>query len=221
MEFPTVTKIRRGAILRTIAHSAWIVDNRSFLYEVSWDGTNYNRQDTQGARGTVTFNEELIVGLFFDEHSKSNPFVKLDEYDFHKFMSNMPDAPRQIAYKETSQYLLDNLNGVVMPIVTAAFWSEGSTVIGNALFKLLLEDGLRLIYLECLPDEEAIVSLQEEYGLSDVQISAIWTVFMYKISVGYDSKIYLQKSTFPEIFPAGIDIDDSISLLQAIGIFLI
>src|SRR4051812_43443274 len=73
---PTVARLRDGAALRSIVHAVFISRAPDFAHEVSWDGTNYSRQNSAGARGTVTFSSAGVVGAFFDQHSAKSPFRK-------------------------------------------------------------------------------------------------------------------------------------------------
>ena len=60
-------KIKNGCILSGIAHAIAVAKFPEISYEHSWDGINYNIQNSEGIRGTITFGKKLCVAAFRNE----------------------------------------------------------------------------------------------------------------------------------------------------------
>ncbi|MGG4154302.1 hypothetical protein [Peribacillus muralis] len=50
-----------GCILASIAHAIMVTEYPDFFYEHSWDDNNYNVQDGQGTRGTISFKDNFFI----------------------------------------------------------------------------------------------------------------------------------------------------------------
>ncbi|SFH40308.1 hypothetical protein SAMN04487776_1133 [Priestia megaterium] len=63
------SQIWQGCMLSSIAHAISVAQYPEFANEQSWDGDNYSMQDSQGGRGTITFNQHYCVAAFRDDNS--------------------------------------------------------------------------------------------------------------------------------------------------------
>src|SRR5207248_1258528 len=125
--FPQQRLIWPGAILGSIAHAIFVSHCPDLSCEQSWDGSNYNVQDSAGSRGTIAFSGEKFVGVFFYERSDRNPFHSKSEYELDRFFTGLPHDLRSLAQDEALQYVLQESNGAAIPIITSAFWADGKS----------------------------------------------------------------------------------------------
>jgi hypothetical protein len=88
--------------------------NYNEMEKQSWDGFNYNVQDSSGTRGTITFHSNYFVAAFCNDHSErlSNYINALD------YFRDAPYEVKQLAANETLQYLQDDVNGNDVPLIT-------------------------------------------------------------------------------------------------------
>jgi hypothetical protein len=114
-----------GAVLGAITHAVFLCRCPDLSYEQSWDGGNYNVQDSAGSRGTIAFCQGKFVGAFFYESSNRNPFRCRMQPDASRFLRGMPEELKPLAYNETLQYLVQEFEESKVPIVTSAFWGMG------------------------------------------------------------------------------------------------
>lgn len=170
LNFPSTQNLWQGAIRRTIFHSLWIASNPTLAYEVSWDQINYLRQNSMGTRGVVTFDKNQIVGVFFDEHSQRNPFKRLQKDTSDVFIQQLPSKLAELARKEACQYVLEEIDGNLMPAITAIFWGTKSQITALEPWEVVLKNGAHIISVESLDNQAAIIMLQKEYNLSSEQI---------------------------------------------------
>ena len=123
--FPEQRLIWPGAILGSIAHAIFVCRYPDLAHEQSWDGANYNVQDSAGSRGTIAFSESSFVAVFFYEGSNRNPFRSKSSYTLERFFAGLPEDLKAVANEEALQYVLQEFGGSTVPIITSAFWGDG------------------------------------------------------------------------------------------------
>lgn len=149
MRFPNPKNILNEAILHTIIHAIANISDPILFYELSWDGRKYTRQDTMGKRGVVTFDENIIVGVFSD--IKSERFVAKDG-DFIEWKHYFNGASKQfldLAREEATMYMLERHNNEVIPVITTAFWGERQKITSKDNWQTFIQSGGQLIQTEC------------------------------------------------------------------------
>lgn len=178
---PPATQLWRGALLGTIAHALWLVQHPEFAHEQSWDGPNYSVQNSSGSRGTVTFAETTIVGVLFDEESERNPFRSGAKYDRGRFFVDIPPEVFALAEAEALQYVVQEHQGRVMPVITTAFWSTDGTLTAAEPWRNVMEHGGRLLQLQLTNTEQAITAWQGEYTFSMQHVQVLRSLFERRI----------------------------------------
>src|SRR6478609_884435 len=172
------TQIWQGCMLSSIAHAISVAQYPEFANEHSWDGDNYSVQDSQGGRGTITFNKHYCVAAFRDENSN-----RIDEYkDALDYLKEAPWEVQQLAESEALQYLLDEIDGNIAPVITTAFWCIQEEVYSQDPFHVMIEHGGFLLNKETMEIESAIDELQEYHDLSEKQVYLLKSLFTRKIS---------------------------------------
>jgi hypothetical protein len=164
-----------GCILASIAHAIMVAHYPEFSNEQSWDGINYNVQDSSGARGTITFHPNYLVGAFRNEFSERE---YLDALNYFKSAS---EEINQLAVHETLQYLLDDIDGETVPVITTAFWGGDDGTYTNDNFEDFIENGGFLIKSQSKNIETAINEWKEYYEMSESQINLLRSIFERKI----------------------------------------
>jgi hypothetical protein len=183
-EFPERGRLWPGAILGAIVHAIAVTQYPEISNEQSWDGDNYNVQDSMGSRGTISFSGDDLVGVFFDDDSPRNPFNSEDDgdYDLEVFLEGMPDGLRQLARERALQYVLQDYEGAAQPIITAAFWSRGERLAAAEPWQEVFDNGAHLVRIQLMETEEAFDEWQEQYELSDEQMALARSVFERKMA---------------------------------------
>ncbi|MDP7978548.1 hypothetical protein [Bacillus multifaciens] len=167
----------KGCILKSIAHAINVAHYPDFSYESSWDGFNYNIQDGDGARGTVTFHPEYCIGAFQDLSSERSEFVR----DAVSYFQGTSDRMIEIAKSETLQYLLVDVDDEMLPLITTAFWIEDQNAYSMDLFEELQEQGGFLLEIQMLDTASAMEALEEEYEMSNEQLQLLKLVYEKRI----------------------------------------
>jgi hypothetical protein len=144
--------------------------------EQSWDDINYNVQDSSGTRGTITFHPNYLVGAFRNDYSERDSLDALDYFN---------DAPKEVnalAINETLQYLLDDIDGETVPVITSSFWGNKDGIYSKDNFEEFMENGGFLIERQVADIETAINEWKENYEMSESQINLLRSIFERKIS---------------------------------------
>jgi hypothetical protein len=216
--FPTRSQLWNGAILVSIAHAIFMTESTELGYEVSWDGFNYCRQDSQGTRGTFTFGPDGLIAVIRDDDSPKAPWNSKKPYSLEPFLKNIPQNLYNLAQKEALQYVLDEYNGYEGPVVTAAFWGTGEVMEGAEPWKEIFENGAHLIKFELMEPETAFKEIEPDYGFSEAQMRLLKTIYDKRIKAGLEP-IYLTEPEIQQLsFNGEWDITESLELFEAINI---
>lgn len=173
-------QLYEGCIEAAIAHAVAVGMYPELNYEHSWDGINYCMNDSQGCRATITFHNEYIVAVFQDIH-------KADwNTDALSFFSEAPQKIIQLAKDEALQYVLEDVDGNVKPIITAAFWGTWEQLNSMQSLADIIENGGYIIHSQLLPYHDAIDEWRDYYNLDAEQIALIQKIFDQKMNSNGD-----------------------------------
>jgi hypothetical protein len=168
-----------GCILASITHAIMVAHYPYLSNEHSWDGFNYNVQDSEGSRGTVTFQNKYLVAAFRNDKSLLGKFKSKD------FFQGAPEKIIETAKNETLQYLLESVNGKDIPLITTAFFSSENHIYSLDSFDSMLENGAGLLKRQVMELNLAIESWEEYYEMTEKQINLLKNVYQRKVSNPY------------------------------------
>ena len=227
-KIPKVETLKKGVWLATIAYAIDYALRPEFDNELSWDGPNFNRQDSSGTRSTVTFGDKGLVGVFRDENSSRLSFLNSNRpgYSLEPYLKGMPEDLRTLANQEALQYTLDTYHGKVQPIITAAFWSEGENNPGQILeaaenWPQVEANGAHLIYRELLDVAEAAGEWQEYFEFSDKQVALLKFLFDKKAANSHNVVSFTTKDLPSFAVKNSATFAQVIETLKGIGIVII
>lgn len=209
--------LKKGCLLASLAHAIMVAYYPELANEHSWDGINYNIQDSAGTRGTVTFHLEYCVAAF--RKDKSNRLNSVDKIkEAKEYFKGASNEIVKLAETEALQYLLENVDGRIKPIITTAFWGTGERIFTTDSFEDMYENGVFLLQRQIMDFNDAIESWGEYYNMSSQQCELLKTIFKRK-SAELDREIILTTS---EIEMIGTDdpdaLEESKNSFQEIGI---
>ncbi|KEZ47962.1 hypothetical protein [Metabacillus indicus] len=199
-----------GCLLSSIAHAIMVSEYPDSSYEQSWDAGNYNIQDAEGNRGTISFNDKMVIGAF---HALEYEEESLD------LLKEVPKSILEYAEKETFQHLLDEDEVGVKPFVTSIFWSE----YGDSFYSLLpeievIERGAFLIETQLKDIKSAKKHLIEYYNMNHNQAKLLELLFEKKVK-NPSSEIVLTDQEIKLMGNAEVEgIIESKEFLREIGI---
>jgi hypothetical protein len=168
----------KGCILAAIAHAIMVAHYPDFSNEHSWDGINYSVQNSEGARGTITFHPQYCIGAFRDDNSdRSNKIKKATDY-----LKGAPKEIIEVAEIEALQYLLDSVKGKTIPLITSAFWSEGNNLYSSDTQDDMYEHGGFLLERQVMDINDSMEAWKEYYEMSEQQGELLELAFSRKIA---------------------------------------
>lgn len=194
----TKQKLWEGAIVGGITNA--LMSARSDLFgnfrqwsgnEYTHDGFDYVLDGMDGREGVIVFEhgwhdpEGCLVGLFFDANSKLSPY-STEEYDINKFLEGIPEFQREIATYAIKDYLSEEDDGQIFPIVTAAFWNDGEALIGNASWQEIFTNGGSLIETELMGYSELSMGIwKKSYETDEAVFDLIVDLYKKRIDQPY------------------------------------
>lgn len=185
--FPMKALVWPGSLLASIAHSFFVARAPFMAHEQSWDGRNYNVQDSEGSRGTIAFGEDKdrFVAVFYLETSERNP-LKPGVHDSNETATFVKDVPNQLKplAEEALQYVFQNVGGQDIPVITAAFWSDLSSlqVTAGEPWPDALKHGAFLVRNQLLPSDVALNQWAGDFEFTSAQIAFIDMLFKRRLA---------------------------------------
>ena len=168
-------KLYEACILSSLTHAVAVGMYPELNYEHSWDKINYSMNDSEGCRATITFHKNHIITIFQDSSCVHTDVDALD------FFESAPKEIIELAKNETLQYVLENADGIVKPVISSAFWGEWNELYSVIPFDEIVDKGAHIITVQLLPFKEAMKEWSDYYDLDESQIKFIKHLFDKKI----------------------------------------
>ncbi len=218
-DLPTLTQLREGCLIASIVHGIMVTRFPEVSHEQTWDGENYNIQDSMGSRGTISFQQDVFCAAFFDAESPRNPEHSGKPPRASEFLLGAPVRLVHLATSETFQYLLQEWKGEPTPIITAAFWGFETNSAACEPWKAVFKNGARLISRQMLDRDAALAEWKLAYEMSDSEITlARNLVDLRLVATGPITLTDVQRSQLEEAAETGGGMDESRESLAEIQI---
>ncbi len=164
-------KLFDGCLLASIAHAIMMLKFPELSYEHSWDGMNYSMNDGCGCKATITFASNITIAAFQSIECTSVPYK-----------SYLPDNKMviQVAETETLQYLLENFDGKIHPVITELFWGVNDDLYGIDSLSTAFKKGAFLIQNHLLPIDESLNCWQEYYEMTQDECLLVKEIFLLR-----------------------------------------
>ena len=158
-----------GSLIGSITHAVMTNVYPDLSYEQSWESNHYSIQNSQGLRGTISFEQEYCVGAIRNEKSEL-----IDDSSLKKILANFPQFVIKTAKTDTLQYLLlTDKNGNVSPAITSIFWADNARVhYGFNNFSALQVD-FHLFAPHLLSEDKALEWWKKFYDMDDEAIKLV------------------------------------------------
>lgn len=206
-----------GCLLASIAHAVMMGEYPELSSEHSWDGMNYNMQDLAGCKGTISFFEGGLVAVFQSvDHIQFNNYT-LD--NITEFLQGADEKIKRVANEEALQYVLEDVEGKVIPVISSLFWAIGDEVYANSNFNDIMQNGGYILKYQLQQSKDAILSWREYYDMNEEQIGLTETLFNKKLASN-GNQINLteeEKSILINLY--GDDLHDCVESLNEIKIY--
>lgn len=132
-----IEKLKKGCILASVVHAIMLSKYPELSNEYSWDNMNYSVQDSMGTKATITFLDNKVVAAF--QKYQSIDSLNYNKHSIEKIFKYADQSIINIAETETLSYLLEDLDGTVLPYISTAFWYQDKSVFSNDNYENLKE----------------------------------------------------------------------------------
>lgn len=208
-----------GCILTTIAHAVMVEQYLELSNEQSWDGMNYSVQDSCGCRGTITFHKKYLVAVFQDNNNKKMMKQCIEKGAIH-ILGIQQKIIEDIADKEALQYVLDDFDGITVPLVTTGFWGINNDIFSKYEYEVMEENGAYILANQIKSFEENIQALIDYYDMSEKLVRLAESIYFRKIR-NPNNKIQLHKNERNILLETyGIELSACKQTFKEINIFL-
>lgn len=212
-----IEKLKKGCILASVVHAIMLSKYPELSNEYSWDNMNYSVQDSMGTKTTITFLDNKVVAAF--QKYQSIDSLNYNKHSIEKIFKYADQSIINIAETETLSYLLEDLDGTVLPYISTAFWYQDKSVFSNDNYENLIEKGMDIIEIQLLDIENGLKAWEDYYEMNEIEINLSKRLFNKRIS--HDKKIILTKEETDILFElAGENIDECEESLNEISMYL-
>lgn len=176
-KFMDTFELYEKCIIASISHAIMVGKYPLLAAEQSWDDINYNFQDMVNGKGTISFKNDRLVCVI--QINKS-----LNEYELDSSMKLLDIAPKEIqdlATNEALLYMLEEVNGEYVSIISIAFWGEKNKFYSKQLEKEIIEISSGLLIPYVLSKEEAWKYWKDYYEMSEEQLELAKLLFKKRI----------------------------------------
>lgn len=193
----TIDNLWNGCILASIAHAIMVAHYPELSNEHSWDGMNYSVQDSEGSRGTITFHPKFCVGAFRNDLSDRLNSIN-NCRQFRKYFEGAPKEIINLSEEEALQYLLDDIDGDTLPLITTAFWGVDNKFYTIDSFEDMYQNGVFLLERQLMNMDDAVEAWAEYYDMDINQCNLLKKIFIRRLEQKND-KIILSKDEIQQI----------------------
>ncbi|MDG3132527.1 hypothetical protein MKL26_05765 [Streptococcus suis] len=173
-----VKTLYEGCYLASISCAVMSAKFPELSFEHSWDGISYSVQDGFGSRGTITFQNNFCVCVFRSDNSER----LRNSISYTHYFENCPDKIFKLAKEEALQYLLDETDGVVLPVITACFWSNGNKLESNDNWNDIFSNGGDILIPQLSAFEIGLEHWKNYYEMDTAELNLVVRLFKEKIS---------------------------------------
>ena len=179
----------RNSLIASLAHAIMTDKYPDLSYEQSWDGRNFSLQNSNGIRGTITFEKDCCVIAIRNENAKK----LLSGRKLQKALKKSPENVQKIAKEETLQYLLVEGRRGAEPCVSSVFWIDtlGMHLINGIVAKDIKAE-LKLLEGLMLSEENAIEYWKNYYEMDETSLELLMQLYEIKRD-NFESEIALTK----------------------------
>lgn len=153
--------------------------NPLFAYAQSWDGINYSFHHGS-SRGTITFDlpNKVLAGAIRDE--KSQRISWYPAFKAIEFFDEAPCSAKALSSSEALEYLLDEIDGIIAPVITTAFWSEDDHITISDSMEDFVANGGEFVADILVPMPELRAYWEEQYDLTAQELEIVDALFQLK-----------------------------------------
>jgi len=115
--------------------------------------------------------------VFRDEHSPRSPLGSQQPYDMAPFFAVAPAEIRALAQDQALSYVLEEHEGIVQPIITAAFWGEGERLTAAEPWPDVVTHGAHVVDKEVMATEDAVTAWADDCEFSADHVALLRSLF--------------------------------------------
>lgn len=92
-----------------------------------------------------------------------------------------PEKVQKMAVDDTFQYLLDDVEGVILPVVSTVLWGDDRQIFSSHRYEEMMDRGSSLLEIQTSGYEAGLTYCEEYYELTEQQLALLETLYHLKI----------------------------------------
>ncbi|VTS04820.1 hypothetical protein [Tuwongella immobilis] len=188
-----IDKLRlwEGAVLGGIASAIMSAKDETFGRFRLWQDNAYICDGLDGREGTVFFESGWkatpgwVASAFFNPKCESSPF-RSSVYNLNAILDGMPTHQRDVVNDAIRDYMSDEDEGKMVPLVTSAFWStKEGRLVANTSWEQLFCDGASLVTTEVKGfTDEAVAEWGSNYQMPSPLLDLAIKLYQKRVTDG-------------------------------------
>lgn len=207
------SQVYSSCMLSAISHAIMTNKYPDLSYEQSWDDCNY-LMNNEKHRITVSFTNDYCVGAVRDYTCNGYAIKNIDGIS----VDEIPLRVKQILTKETLQYLLENKNGIKIPVVSSIFWCNAEKLFFLSLDNNSNESDFNFILFCAMKLDKCLKYWTSYYEMNNDEVALILSLYEKRKQELY-LPVFLDKKQIIDCTGKEID-EECIISLEELNIFL-
>lgn len=213
-EFMDVEDLYKNCIVASIAHAVMVGKYPLLSSEQSWDGMNYNIQEMNNIRGTISFDEDIFFGAF----QKNTDFKNYSKKNSNELLIGAEEKFIELAKNEALLYLIDDVNGENIPVFSVAFWGEGDDIYSNLSEKEIIHLSEEMIMPYIYNINDAYKCWKKYYEMSEEQVNLVREISERRMTG--EGTVFLEETIKDKLKEWFDDISECLISFEELNIFL-
>ena len=170
--------IYNNSMLSLIAHAIMVGAYPELAHEHSWNEKTYSFQDSIGGRGAISFQSDYFICVIQNKIKHSG--YSIDNVEF--LISGAEKKYLDLASSEALQYVLDDINGVNLPFISAVFWGDNANIYSNQTEKEIVLNATEMLAPLISDYSHSIYLWSKYYNMSVEQIEMLELIYNLRLS---------------------------------------
>ncbi len=225
--FPTVERLRRGVLLRTLLEVVSAMPGHAPSDAFEWDGSILRLNDYGGTHGCVSFTPDRVVAGFFDINSERSPFDQdtFPPYNAEHYFTTAPQDVLAIARRavlpqlerwigdpavmeQAIEHAFDPLADIDLdmtkftPVISAAFWSEGEVLTADEQWPTVYFHGANILWQEFSEPDAVLAYWEQEFGVPRERLALARRLYERRLATD-EPVLVLTAEEYAELLASG------------------
>ena len=213
-DFLNYASLYEKCVLASVVHAIMVGEYDLLSAEQSWDGLNYNFQNMEGIRGTISFAEDRYICVIQNDAMYEN----YAEHHVSELLQGAEAKTIDLAQNEALQYMLIDHRGKTVAFISAAFWGDKEINHSNLSEEQIIKISENTIMPFLYNENDAKIYWKDYYEMTNEQIELAEDICKRRILT--KGKMKLARNEIDKLKEWFDDIDECIESFRELDIYM-